>query len=202
MTRFLRSIRSAALAGAVLASMALASAERAAAVTLPFDFTSGNPSTVAVLDGTSGQLFFSLDVGDPSTLDVFGTFAMDVVRQSDSAVIGSISLDGSVGLAGASNPFGDIANPPGVADVLYNINTWLLNVASGSTPFSLVVTSQIDSLTGSEFAPQLTLSIEGDLRLVEDVSAVPLPAALPLFAGGLGLLGLLGLRRRNARAAT
>jgi len=33
------------------------------------------------------------------------------------------------------------------------------------------------------------------------VSAVPIPAALPLFAGGLGLLGLLGWRRkRNATA--
>jgi len=34
---------------------------------------------------------------------------------------------------------------------------------------------------------------------VADVTATPLPAALPLFAGGLGALGLLGWRRkRNA----
>ena len=34
-----------------------------------------------------------------------------------------------------------------------------------------------------------------------DVSATPLPAALPLFAGGLGVMGLLGRRRkRNAQA--
>jgi len=36
-----------------------------------------------------------------------------------------------------------------------------------------------------------------------DVSATPLPAALPLFAGGLGAIGLLGWRRnrRNASSA-
>ena len=32
------------------------------------------------------------------------------------------------------------------------------------------------------------------------VTPVPLPAALPLFAGGLGLMGLLGWRRRQASA--
>jgi hypothetical protein len=34
----------------------------------------------------------------------------------------------------------------------------------------------------------------------EDAAAVPLPAALPLFATGAGLMGLLGWRRRRARA--
>ena len=34
-----------------------------------------------------------------------------------------------------------------------------------------------------------------------NVAAVPLPAALPLFAGGLGLMGLLGWRRKQKAAA-
>lgn len=34
------------------------------------------------------------------------------------------------------------------------------------------------------------------------VAPVPIPAALPLFAGGLGLLGLLGWRRKRKAAKT
>jgi hypothetical protein len=46
-----------------------------------------------------------------------------------------------------------------------------------------------------------TTSIDGDSLSVTPVSATPLPAALPLLAGGLGALGLLGWRRkRTARS--
>lgn len=39
------------------------------------------------------------------------------------------------------------------------------------------------------------------VRIAElSVTPVPLPAALPLFAGGLGLLGLLGWRRKRSQA--
>jgi len=33
------------------------------------------------------------------------------------------------------------------------------------------------------------------------VAATPLPATLPLFAGGLGAMGLLGRRRKRKNAA-
>ena len=49
----------------------------------------------------------------------------------------------------------------------------------------------------------LEVTIEGDFTPV-DVGApspVPLPAALPLFAGGIGLLGLLGWRRKRMASA-
>ncbi len=42
----------------------------------------------------------------------------------------------------------------------------------------------------------------GDLSIVESsTNATPLPAALPLFATGLGALGLLGWRRKRKQAA-
>jgi hypothetical protein len=36
---------------------------------------------------------------------------------------------------------------------------------------------------------------------VVESAATPLPAALPLFAGGLGAMGLLGWRRKRKAAA-
>jgi hypothetical protein len=37
---------------------------------------------------------------------------------------------------------------------------------------------------------------------VSDVSPTPLPASLPLFAGGLGFVGYLTRRKKRARALT
>ena len=39
------------------------------------------------------------------------------------------------------------------------------------------------------------------IRSVEEATTVPLPAALPLFAGGLGLMGLLARRKKRKAAA-
>ena len=37
---------------------------------------------------------------------------------------------------------------------------------------------------------------------IQEISSTPLPAALPLFAGGLGVLGLLGARKRRKAQAS
>jgi len=48
----------------------------------------------------------------------------------------------------------------------------------------------------------LTYDVDGILSIdPSTVAPVPLPAALPLFAGGLGLMGLLGWRRKRNAAA-
>ena len=47
----------------------------------------------------------------------------------------------------------------------------------------------------------LLVNADGVLGQTNGVSATPLPAALPLFAGGLGLVGLLARRRKRKNAA-
>jgi hypothetical protein len=56
---------------------------------------------------------------------------------------------------------------------------------------------------GLTFAFADIANTSGDVFATTTGTVAPLPAALPLFAGGLGALGLLGWRRkRKAAAAT
>ncbi len=47
----------------------------------------------------------------------------------------------------------------------------------------------------------ISLDLEAGRRVRLDLTPVPVPAALPLLAGGLGLMGFLGWRRRRKAAA-
>jgi hypothetical protein len=47
----------------------------------------------------------------------------------------------------------------------------------------------------------LSERFDADDGPTQQVSATPLPAALPLFAGGLGVLGYLGRRRKRTESA-
>jgi len=88
----------------------------------------------------------------------------------------------------------------------------IFNTGTGSllqhtlTPFSYSV--QPGDITAGEFAfafdPQTGAAVGTHLFLAESstsLTASPLPAALPLFAGGLGLIGLLARRRKQRHAA-
>jgi hypothetical protein len=97
-------------------------------------------------------------------------------------------------------------------EVLASGNYWIAvlygdaNTAQIST--SAVTTEAGISLTGGATCTQSTsCSNTGDVETFGpnlETAATPLPATLPLFAGGLGMLGLLGgrLRKRKASAAT
>jgi hypothetical protein len=54
-------------------------------------------------------------------------------------------------------------------------------------------------ITADLLAGQLKTGVTDDLSFT--ISQTPLPAALPLFATGLGALGLLGWRRKRKNAA-
>ena len=75
-----------------------------------------------------------------------------------------------------------ISAPLGTA---FTQTTGTYNGPTGTFPFQIVY--------GESFGPPAALEISGFTL----VSTVPLPGALPLFAAGLGGLGLLGWRRKR-----
>ena len=57
------------------------------------------------------------------------------------------------------------------------------------------------SILGNELTVNMFVTQPGDWIRVVTVSAVPLPAALPLYGAGVALMGFLGWRRRKNAAA-
>jgi hypothetical protein len=80
-------------------------------------------------------------------------------------------------------------NPSGCGSSSSNLCSNIYTLMDGS--------GGLDTL-GAYAADQPSLMIGA---VVESLATTPLPAALPLFAGGLGALGLLGLRRKRKAAA-
>ena len=85
-------------------------------------------------------------------------------------------------------------------------STEMKTIGTGADTLFLGLTSTI-GISKITFYNSATGSLNGSGGLVDDIqgisanaSAVPLPAALPLFAGGLGGLGLLGWRRKRKKA--
>ena len=75
-------------------------------------------------------------------------------------------------------------------------------VPLGATQLLLGINDDVfgSVVVDDELVPDNTGSLNISV-VVSDTSATPLPAALPLFAAGLGALGLLGWRRKRKQAA-
>jgi hypothetical protein len=76
-----------------------------------------------------------------------------------------------------------------------------LGVDFGSAIIARVLITSGNAALGPNEIGGLDLVAMDDFIYGEPVSAVPLPGALPLFATGLGALGLLGWRRKKRLAA-
>ena len=67
----------------------------------------------------------------------------------------------------------------------YDISTFVFDGITSGTPFTSITLLSENSSLGSYNVPEIKFA------------ATPLPAALPLFATGLGTMGLFGWRRKR-----
>jgi hypothetical protein len=161
------------------------------------------PARAAVLDLTiteesgydiSGNLAFTLGSetgGQYPIVAVTGTISGASFTE---AVTGATCYYGSC-LGGGSvltNTTGayPVVNGFGVSLTLANGSE--INIAQLSDPYY-----EIDAYQGISSPVNDSSIYAQPFTLSESVSATPLPAALPLFAGGLGMVGLLARRKKR-----
>jgi hypothetical protein len=91
-----------------------------------------------------------------------------------------------------------------VTDQLSNTSAFAFSLGNGINFLSIQATgseliTMVDILSNINFSDIRSIRI-GGVESFGSVSTVPLPGALPLFATGLGALGLLGWRRKKKAA--
>ncbi len=133
------------------------------------------------LGPTSGTQFLGVDVdGGIGTITFTFTsptpiFGINMVDALDTGVAGSLTFSTSTGAIGTVAPTSGLAN----ANVLF------FGITDFMTPFTSISFTDTLGTDGVAFDDAYA-----------QVSAVPLPAALPLFLSALAGLGLMGWRRR------
>ncbi len=176
--------------------------------TLAYFATGGNPdghirisdSGGGINNGFGSGAFFGPDfLGDLSAFDG-GTLSLDMATFFRGggvfASFGTVLL--YTGGSNVATATADMGDPPGGSGV------WSpFAVSFDASTFGvsdLVWAGLLGNVTG--FAIATDAFDGGDTIGIDNVSLVsaevPIPAALPLLAGGLGLLGLLGWRRRRS----
>jgi len=140
------------------------------------NYYSGNPSVVQSYSVTNGTIVMSNVYGDPVTYPYAGNLYY-YFRQGQAVQF----LPGANAVSSASG-------------------TWSVSETDGLITY--VITD--DGLLGNVFAISWAMTcandiIQGVVDLTQGTTNTntPIPAALPLFAGGLGLLGLLRRRRKT-----
>lgn len=159
-----------------------------------FEFDmSGIPDTATInsasLDMTLTR--FVSNLGPTAAIDIFGFAGDGTILEADFSTAGTQLFDGTTASGGVAGDVRSFALDP--ASFFESIlATDLLTIRIETDSFASI---NIASLENQTLDP-LTLNID----FTADDTPVPAPAMAPLFAGGLGLLGLAGWRRRHLDA--
>jgi hypothetical protein len=102
------------------------------------------------------------------------------------ALVGSSTATETTYYSSSNTPYGGTAFSSPVTGGAGTTGSSTLAV--GSTPGLYSITEEYSGTTSGG-----PITFQGDM----DVTATPLPATLPLLAGGLGLLGLIGRRKKR-----
>jgi hypothetical protein len=159
--------------------------------------------TISTINGTAS-------IADPVFINVNGTLANvngGTNATLDSFVYGNGNVNNTVGgITGSGSPdqFGTFDHGTGAVGP-YTTITFNLVLASGSWTDAanvLKLTTGFNSLYNTKNGdPGFEVATEGGVQDAGWFTPTPLPAALPLFATGIGGLGLLGWRRKRKAQA-
>lgn len=140
-----------------------------------------------------GELDFTLtlngpyDPGDP-TAGVYGSINVTVGTQSNPAM-STVGLDPFPSTPGTTN-YGNQSNSVLSSSSVTDVSTWYVLLAAPDFPVSITIVSSLFGLP-TDASPVLAY------QFTPNATTTPLPAALPLFASGVGLMGWMARRRRR-----
>jgi hypothetical protein len=209
-----------------ISSLALATtATQAATVVVPYA-GSFNESTVAAEGGLPAGDYDTIggldDVAQFNLVAGTNIFSGGIFTPDDSSDVFLINIGANQTLIGASIAFGtnltefapmfafppphwvleESSPTPTIFDLIMGFdgmdvtqNTTAPGFSKGAGFYSMLIGNGTFGVNAGNFKTPIFYTMTFDV--VERISSVPLPAALPLLAGGLGLLGFAGVRRRR-----
>jgi hypothetical protein len=159
----------------------------------PFDDTAGNPTAASAVNaytavqaaGSATYNIGTLAPGNPGAVGITFLWGSPDYFNKVEFFNGAVSL-GSVSSLNLTNPNGNPPQNPATGQ------SWVVLLAGGAWT-SVVFSSSINAF---EFT-SLFAACGPEGAICAPPPGVPLPAALPLFAGGLGFLGFLARRKKQ-----
>jgi hypothetical protein len=175
---------------AAAAALFLSGAAPGSALTFNWSFDATGGTSTGIVTGTISGLVEGSNDGTGLTVTVLSSPSGNVLGGGWDFIGSSLGGDAFT-VTGGAVTFADAAFYRDSGDDVVFFGDY-----GGYFP-ELFSTNEFD--LGFDHTDHFTIGVQTQFSLAE--TAVPLPAALPMFASGLGVLGLLAWRRRSKPAA-